>query len=137
MDPSPRCFSPHQAAWAPLRSTVVYKRIASMFAEKHNKPYSRAIHWIGCRLNFSLLRSAIMCIRGSRSVHHRPAGPPITTNTFDLAFSEGGSQDQANTKHQQLLTYRIIGASLSEPHMVISAAALSLYICLSGTSVIP
>ena len=70
-------------------ATVVYKRIASMIAEKHNKPYSKTIHWIRCRLNFSLLRSSIMCLRGSRSAHHRPAGPPITTNTMDLACSEG------------------------------------------------
>ena len=70
-------------------ATVVYKRIASMIAEKHNKPYSKTIHWIRCRLNFSLLRSSIMCLRGSRSASHRPAGPPITTNTMDLASSEG------------------------------------------------
>ena len=70
-------------------ATVVYKRIASMIADKHNKPYSKTIHWIRCRLNFSLLRSSILCLRGSRSAHHRPAGPPITTNTMDLACSEG------------------------------------------------
>ena len=67
-------------------ATVVYKRIASMIAEKHNKPYSKTIHWIRCRLNFSLLRSSIMCLRGSRSAHHRPADP---TNNMDLACSEG------------------------------------------------
>ncbi len=70
-------------------ATVVYKRIASIIAEKHNKHYSKTVHWIRCRLNFSLLRSSIMCLRGSRSAHHRPAGPPITTNTMDLACSEG------------------------------------------------
>ena len=32
-------------------ATVVYKRDASMIAEKHDKPYSRTIHWIRCRLN--------------------------------------------------------------------------------------
>ena len=36
-----------------------------------------------------VLRSSIMCLRGSRSASHRPAGPPITTNTMDLACSEG------------------------------------------------
>ena len=69
-------------------ATVVYKRDASMIAEKHDKPYSRTIHWIRCRLSFSLLQSAIMCIRGSRSAHHSPAAPPITA-TMDLACSEG------------------------------------------------
>ncbi len=31
----------------------------------------------------------------------------------------------------------VIGASLSEPHLVVSAAALSILLSLSGTSVIP
>jgi len=53
-------------------ATVVYKRLASMIAEK-NKPYSKTIHWLRCRLSFSLLRSAIMCLRGSRSSLHHPA----------------------------------------------------------------
>ena len=69
-------------------ATVVYKRIASMIAEKREKPYSKVIHWIRCRLSFSLLRSAIMCIRGSRSIYHNPAGPHIT-DTMDLACVEG------------------------------------------------
>ena len=49
-------------------ATVVYKRLASLLAEKQGRPYSSTLHWLRCRLNFSLLRSAIMCIRGSRSV---------------------------------------------------------------------
>ena len=71
-------------------ATVVYKRIASMISSKHDKPYSRTMHWIRCRLSFSLLRSAIMCLRGSRSASNRPAtGPLITVDTMDLACSEG------------------------------------------------
>ena len=34
-------------------------RIAAMIAEKHSKPYSRTMHWITCRLSFSLLGSEI------------------------------------------------------------------------------
>ena len=45
-------------------ATVVYKRIASMIAEKHEKPYSQTMQWIRCRLNISLLRSAVMCLCG-------------------------------------------------------------------------
>ena len=66
-------------------ATVVYKKIASSISEKYDKPYNRTMNWIRCRLNFSLLRSSIMCLRGSRSAAHRPAGP----NTIDLACSEG------------------------------------------------
>ena len=63
-------------------------RIAAMIAERHSKPYSRTMHWIRCRLSFSLLRSAIVCLWGSRSALHRPAGMLITTDIMDLACSE-------------------------------------------------
>ena len=66
-------------------ATVVYKRIASLIAEKYEKPCSMTIHWIRCKLSFSLLRSSIMCLRGSRSALHHPANPP----DMDLACSEG------------------------------------------------
>ena len=41
-----------------------------------------------CRLNFSLLRSAIMCLRGSRSATHRPASP-LSGDIIDLSSAEG------------------------------------------------
>ncbi len=80
-------------------ATVVYKRIASMIAVKHNKPYSKTIHWIQCRLNFSLLRSAFMCIRGSRSAQLVLPSPP-TPAPWTSPVLRAGSQDQAKTKHQ-------------------------------------
>ena len=46
-------------------ATIVYKKLASLLAEKQGRAYS---YWLRCKLNFSLLRSAIMCIRGSRSI---------------------------------------------------------------------
>ena len=69
-------------------ATVVYKRLASCIAEKHGKPYGKTVHWLRCRLNFSLLRSAIMCLRGSRSACHRPECP-WSSDTIDLACAEG------------------------------------------------
>ena len=48
-------------------AAVVYKRLASMIAEKSNKPYSKISHWMRCRLSFSLLCSTVMCLRSSRS----------------------------------------------------------------------
>ena len=67
-------------------ATTVYKRLAAMIAEK-NKTYSKTIHWLRCCLNFSLLRSAIMYLRGSRSALHQPTHS--LANTIDLACSEG------------------------------------------------
>ena len=68
-------------------ATVIYKRLASLIADKQNKPYSRTVHWLRCRLSFSLLRSAIMCLRESRSTLDHPAGPP--TLNIDHACAEG------------------------------------------------
>ena len=36
-------------------ANVVYKRIASLIAEKHGKPYSKTINRMRCRLSYSLL----------------------------------------------------------------------------------
>ena len=44
-----------------------YKRLASLIAEKHNQPYNQTLFLLHAKLSFSLLRSAIMCLRGSRS----------------------------------------------------------------------
>ena len=60
-------------------------RLASLLAEKRGNSYSSTLHWLRCRLNFSLLRSAIMCIRGSRSTFSTT--PP--TESMDLALHEG------------------------------------------------
>ena len=63
-------------------TTVAYKRLASLLA---NKPYSTVVAWQRCHLSFSLLRSAITCLRGARS---KP-GRPMNFNNIDLAVSEG------------------------------------------------
>ena len=46
-------------------ATTCYKRLTSMITEKQDLPYSTTISWIRCLLSFSLLRSAIQCIRGT------------------------------------------------------------------------
>ena len=52
-------------------ATLLYKRLADKISEKKNTMYSKTMAWIRCTLSFSLLRSAVMCIRGSRSTSHR------------------------------------------------------------------
>jgi hypothetical protein len=47
-------------------ASIFYRRLASLIAEKRQQPYSLTIRWMRCHLNFSLLRSSIMCLRGSR-----------------------------------------------------------------------
>ena len=55
------------------------------FPRKEQKQYSVVMGWICCRLSFAILRSAILCIRGSRSSHHRRKHELNIT----LATSEG------------------------------------------------
>ena len=53
-------------------ASVTYKRLAALLSEKWDQPYSHVVGWLCCRLSYSLLRSAILCIRGARSSTGRP-----------------------------------------------------------------
>ena len=66
-------------------TSVAYKRLASLLAEKRDQPYSLVMAWLRCSLSFSLLRFAITCIRGSRSLYKRS----INTDSLVLVVSEG------------------------------------------------
>ena len=79
---------------------VVYKKLASMLAMKQNRPYSQTMDWLRCTLSFSLLRSAIMCLRGSRSRAGQPAHHNLELDggTIDRAINDSRlacSQDTA------------------------------------------
>ena len=63
-------------------ANLVYKRIVSMIAQKHDKTYSETKF----KPSYSLLHSAIMCLGGARSSIHHPATSP---DTMDLACYEG------------------------------------------------
>ena len=86
------CFSPlvfSASGGMGPSATTVYKKLASMLAEKWNINYSCCVFWLRCRVCFSLLRSAIMCVRGNRSSVRRP----VVANV-DLAFSEGKMKNE-------------------------------------------
>ena len=68
------CTSTGGVSW---EATVFYKRLADLLVTHWGQPYSSTIHWLRCRLSFALLRSAILCIRGSRSSVHRPVKGPL------------------------------------------------------------
>ena len=68
------------------QATNTYKRLAAIQSEQRTEEYSHIMSWIRCRINYSLLRSAIMCIRGSRS--HKGRAISDSTPAFDLAVYE-------------------------------------------------
>ena len=59
------------------QSTTFYKRLASLLADKWEQPYSSTLYWLRIRLSFSLLRSAIQCIRGARSSRGHAEKSPL------------------------------------------------------------
>ena len=69
-------------------ASAVYHRLASMILDKHSQPYSLTLFWLRCKLGFSLLRSAIMCLRGCRSALYHPAGS-LCDVAIDLTCQEG------------------------------------------------
>ena len=85
------CFSPlvfsASGGMGPT-AKVVYKKLASMIATKHNQCYSQTLNWLRCRLSFSLLRSAIMYLRGSRSSANSPAHPQLHQAAIDRALCD-------------------------------------------------
>ena len=66
-------------------ATTTYKHLAHLLSEKWISPYSVVMGWLHCSLGFSLLRSLVMCIRGSRSRSKCPCVPPAV----DLVVTEG------------------------------------------------
>ena len=73
-------------------TNVFFKRLAYLFSLKKKLDYGNVMAWLRCRLSFSLLRSAIACLRGARS--HR--GCPANCAALDLALAEGQVCDHAN-----------------------------------------
>ena len=44
-----------------------HSRLAELIANKKGESYSSAISWIRAKVSFAIVRSAILCLRGSRS----------------------------------------------------------------------
>ena len=67
-------------------TTVFYKRLANLLAVKRGSSYALTMTWLRIRLAFEMIKSATMCIRGSRSTSYK-----ATTNNenIELALTEG------------------------------------------------
>ena len=63
-----------------------YKRLADLLSHKRDVPYSSLMGWLRCKLSFAILRSAVMCIRGSRSSKHHAIKDNVD---IALACTEG------------------------------------------------
>ena len=48
------------------QASMVVKHLASCLAAKKDLPFSVVAGWLRCRISFALLRSTLLCLRGSR-----------------------------------------------------------------------
>ena len=72
-----------QASFTPLvfattggmgrEASIFYRRLADLLSHRNNVTYNTTLAWLRCTLSFSLLRSAAVCIHGSRSISYRSA----------------------------------------------------------------
>ena len=47
-------------------ATVMYKWLASLLAEKGDELCGAIMGWLRCKISFTLLREAFLCLKGSR-----------------------------------------------------------------------
>ena len=83
---TPLVFTTNGGA-APEAATFL-KRLASQISDKKNEPYSVVMNFLRCRLSFSLLRSSLLCLRGSRSNRSLNTAC-LSQDSLSLVASEG------------------------------------------------
>ena len=65
-----------------------FKNVAMKLAEKREDQVGVITKWIRTKISFSLLRSSLLCIRGSRS--HKLTVEPVATTDITVATHEAG-----------------------------------------------
>ena len=67
-------------------SHCLYKQLPALRAQKRHQPYSSTMGWLRTDLSVALLRSAVLCLRGSPTKR----SPPVSSNhVLDLMVSKG------------------------------------------------
>ena len=74
------------------QAITFYAHLAQQLSEKKKQPKSCVVAWMRCGLSFSLLRSAILCVRGTRSKQ------PAYVNVGDIDFEEAVVESRIDTR---------------------------------------
>ena len=67
--------------------------LALKIAEKRDIDYNIVIQWLRTKISYNLLKSAILCIRGSRSIYRQKK---IETNDIEIAHTNRISDEHKN-----------------------------------------
>ena len=57
-----------------------HRRLVELLASKKGEDYSATISWIRCKVSFAVLRTALLCLRGSRPLKR------VKANLIDTDF---------------------------------------------------
>ena len=66
---------------------VFFKRLSSLISEKRKEAYSVVASWVKTKLSFALLRSAVLCIRGTRHPYYKSLPTDISDMNFENIIS--------------------------------------------------
>ena len=69
---------------------MFYKRLSEQLTEKRNTNLSLVTSWVRTRLSMSLLRTAIFCLRGSRSRNHKTSYVTVADTDIEVACVKAG-----------------------------------------------
>src|SRR5579872_3808661 len=58
-----------------LRCKIIFKKINEKIAQIKELPYSVVCGWMRCRFSFALLRTTLICLRGTRKRKEKPSKP--------------------------------------------------------------
>ena len=64
------------------------KRLAELLALKQSESYASTVSWIRTKLAFEVIRSAVLCVRGSRTPWRKAS--PLHTDDFGLLAHNAG-----------------------------------------------
>ena len=67
-------------------ATVFYNCLADLVSQKHGISYHQTFSWMRCAISFSLLRSAMLAIQGSRKL--QPSEHPAISTELCLVESQ-------------------------------------------------
>ncbi len=68
------------------QAEIVTKRLSVRIAASQEIPKSVAAGWMNCRISYAIIRSALVCVRGSRSLRPKP----LDDHSVALAVAESG-----------------------------------------------
>ena len=66
-------------------------RLTQLLAMKKGEHYSTTVAWVRTKVSFAILRSAILCLRGSRTIRRRNN---LNINDIDMEIDKGQARMQ-------------------------------------------